>query len=73
MASDEDQDIHLRRRRRVGRAWHMDVATIHPDGSVWSVFKVPLAHPRADSDGHLHSESSAIFARAICAVKAGTA
>jgi hypothetical protein len=62
MASGEDQDIQLRRCRRVGRAWHMDVATIHSGGSVWFVFKVPLSHPRADSDGNLHSESTAILA-----------
>jgi hypothetical protein len=54
VASFEDEDIHLRR--------GSEVATIHPDGSVWFVFKVPLARARADSDGNLYKESSAIFA-----------
>ena len=54
VASAEDQDIHLRR--------GSEVATIHPDGAVWFVFKVPLQHSRADSDGNLYHESFAVFA-----------
>jgi len=54
VASGEDQDIHLRRRR--------EVAIIYPDASVHFVFKVPLAYSRTDSDGHLHHESFAILA-----------
>jgi hypothetical protein len=53
-ASGEDQDIHLRRRG--------EVAVIETDGSVWFVFKVPLAHPRKDTDGNLHTEAKTIFA-----------
>jgi hypothetical protein len=53
-ASGEDQDIHLRRRS--------EVAIIYPDASVHFVFKVPLAYPRPDSDGHLHGESFVVLA-----------
>ena len=61
--SGEDQSIHLRRRgvypgrERIGE----DVANIWPNGSVSFVFKVPLAHPRADHEGNLHSEAYAIL------------
>jgi hypothetical protein len=62
--SGQDKSIHLRRRgvypgrEQVGE----DVADISPNGSVWFVFKVPLAHSRADSEGNLHSEAHTIFA-----------
>ena len=61
-SSQEDQDIHLRRRKRAGRMMHEEVATILPDGSVWFVFKVPLSYPRRGADGEMYDKSSAICA-----------
>jgi hypothetical protein len=46
------QDSSATKKRR-----HGEVATIYPDGSVWFVFKVPLAHSREDSTGKRHNES----------------
>src|SRR5260370_20519160 len=61
-ASLEDEDIHLRRRRREGIQRYLDVAQIFPDGSVWFVHAVPLAHPRVDPDGNTYTKSCAILA-----------
>jgi hypothetical protein len=61
----EDQSIHLRRRHRAGKTWWTEVANISPNGSVWFVFRVPLAHPRPGSDGNLYSEASVIFAEDV--------